>query len=62
MTGEDCQMARVALGWTESQLAAEARLVEPTIRTFEAGTTRPRPTTLVAIKNAFARAKLRHGE
>jgi predicted transcriptional regulator len=51
-----CRKAREALGWSPWTLARAAGLAERTILDFEAGTTRPRPGTLIALRRALAQA------
>lgn len=52
-------MARAALGWTLDELAAASEVNRKTILRFERQEASPRPATLLAIRSAFERARVR---
>jgi DNA-binding XRE family transcriptional regulator len=53
---EDWRAKRVALGLSTYALAQLAGLAERTVVLFEAGRTKPRPTTQVALRRGLRRA------
>jgi transcriptional regulator with XRE-family HTH domain len=56
ITLEQCRAARGLLGWTQQQLAQEARVGIVTVHQVEAGGTEPRRATLDVIRRAFETA------
>jgi len=53
MSPAECRARRVSLGVTEAELARRAGVVEQTVRGFEAGLSKPRPVTLIALRKGF---------
>jgi DNA-binding XRE family transcriptional regulator len=56
MKPDQCGEARVLLNWDEWKLANHAGLSEQTVRNLEAGSHRPHPRTLAAIRAALEAA------
>jgi transcriptional regulator with XRE-family HTH domain len=55
MNGDQCRMARAALGWSLDDLAAAAKIGRATIARFETGTD-ARSETVSALKSAIEAA------
>jgi transcriptional regulator with XRE-family HTH domain len=53
ITPVQSKMARVALGWTTSDLAEKAQVSAVTVNRFETMARKPIPATLAAIRRAF---------
>jgi transcriptional regulator with XRE-family HTH domain len=53
MIAAQCKAARALVGWTQQQLAAEARVGVVTIHQFETGVSQPRRATVDAIKRTL---------
>jgi transcriptional regulator with XRE-family HTH domain len=51
-----CRAARGLLGWSQQDLATQARVGLVTVHQLEAGTSRPRRATLEVIRRAFEKA------
>lgn len=56
VTPSQCRAARGLLDWSQQDLAGEARIGIVTVRQIEAGSTSPRPATIVVVRQAFERA------
>ena len=56
MTGQQCRMARAALGWSIQELADRAKVGEATIRRLERDRAELIPATLAAIRAALESA------
>ena len=56
MTGEQCRMARAALGWNAQKLATKAGVGHNTVNRCESGACRPRGVTLEALRGALEAA------
>jgi DNA-binding transcriptional regulator YiaG len=56
MSPEQCRAARGWLGWTQQQLADQAKIGLSTLRDFEARRRKPIPNNLAAIKGALEAA------
>lgn len=57
MDGAECRARRIALRWTQAELAARAGIGEEAVRRFEAGATgRPRAATLARLRQALEAA------
>lgn len=56
ITAAQCQAARGALAWRQSDLARESGVGVVTIRNFELGRTMPTKGTLVLLRMAFETA------
>jgi transcriptional regulator with XRE-family HTH domain len=55
VTSAQCRAARGLLDWSQQDLATEAGVGIVTVRQIEAGTTEPRRSTLVVLRQAFER-------
>lgn len=58
---EACRRRREALGLSVYELSRCAGLEERTVLRFEAALVRPRPVTVVALRNALSRAERERG-
>jgi transcriptional regulator with XRE-family HTH domain len=56
VTPAQCRAARGLLDWSPQDLASQAGIGIVTVRQVEAGSTKPRPATLIVLKQAFERA------
>jgi transcriptional regulator with XRE-family HTH domain len=56
MTGDQCRMARAALGWSAQELATKAGVGINTVNRFESGASQPRGVTLEALRGALEAA------
>src|SRR5271170_1883815 len=56
MTGDQCRMARAALGWSTQELATKAGVGLNTVNRFESGACQPRGVTLEALRGALEAA------
>ena len=56
VTPAQCRAARGLLDWSQQDLADEARIGIVTVRQIEAGSTTPRPATLIVVRQAFEHA------
>ena len=56
ITSAQCRAARGLIGWSQQDLANEARVGIVTVHQLEAGTSQPRHATLDVIKRAFEAA------
>lgn len=54
-----CRAARGLIGWSQSDLAAKARVSLPTVSDFESGKRVPYPNNLAAIGRALEDAGVR---
>ncbi|MBU1376246.1 MAG: helix-turn-helix domain-containing protein [Alphaproteobacteria bacterium] len=59
---EDCRRRREALGLSLEDLARRAGRELRTVERFEAAAVRPRPVTIVALRNALRRAELEQAQ
>jgi len=59
MSPEQCRAARAWLNWSQSTLAAKAKVSSSTIRDFEAGRRTPHTNNLTAIRLVLEDAGLR---
>lgn len=57
LSPEACRRRREALGISSEELARRARLNPRTVERFEAASVRPRPVTVVALRNALRRSE-----
>jgi transcriptional regulator with XRE-family HTH domain len=55
-TPEQCRAARALLGWSQDQLATEAKAAKATIANFELGKRAPYARTLKDIRGALEKA------
>ena len=55
-TPEQCRAARALLGWSQQDLANQARVGIVTVNQLENGLSRPRPATLDVIQRALESA------
>lgn len=53
LTPEQCKAARAIIGWSQSQLAAQAHVGFSTVRDFEKGRHTPHHNNLKAIKETL---------
>ena len=53
VTPEQCRAARGLLDWSQQDLANQAGVGIVTVRQIEAGSTEPRRSTLVVVRQAF---------
>jgi len=53
MTPEQCRAARAMLNWSQDKLAEAAHISVITVRTFEGGKSKPQPSTLYLMRQAF---------
>jgi transcriptional regulator with XRE-family HTH domain len=56
MTPAQCRAARGLLNWTQSKLAAAARVGGSTVRSFETGRSVPVPKNLIALRGTLEKA------
>jgi len=56
ITPAQCRAARGLIGWSQQDLASEARVGIVTVHQLEAGTSQPRRATLDVIRRAFESA------
>ncbi len=56
LTPEQCRAARGLLAWSQVELAEKAQLGVVTVHQLEAGSARPRRSTLDVIRRAFEAA------
>jgi transcriptional regulator with XRE-family HTH domain len=56
ITSAQCRAARGLIGWSQQDLAIEARIGVVTVHQLEAGTSQPRRATLDVIRRAFEAA------
>ena len=59
---DECRRRREALGLSIDDLARRASREPRTVERFEAATVRPRPVTIVALRNALRRAELEQAQ
>jgi transcriptional regulator with XRE-family HTH domain len=62
ITSEQAKAARKALGWTQEQLSAEARVAESIISAFERGKRRTSDHAIRAIYDALMAAGVRFSD
>jgi transcriptional regulator with XRE-family HTH domain len=53
ITPSQCRAARGLLGWTQQELADNARIGVATVRLFEGGSAESRQATLTVVRQAF---------
>jgi DNA-binding transcriptional regulator YiaG len=53
MTPEQCRAARAMLNWSQDKLAELAHISVITVRTFELGKSKPQPSTMHLMRQAF---------
>jgi DNA-binding transcriptional regulator YiaG len=53
MTPEQCRAARAMLNWSQDKLAELAHISVITVRTFEGGKSKPQPSTMHLMRQAF---------
>ena len=56
ITSAQCRAARGLIGWSQQNLANEARIGVVTVHQLEAGASQPRHATLDVIRRAFEAA------
>lgn len=56
ITAAQCRAARALLGWSQDQLATEAKVGKATIATFETGKRTPYGQTLAHLRKALEAA------